>query len=243
MDNRCKDRKTLKAYFQRGNVPTEEQFAQLIDSVPNIRDDGRAISASADGVRLFPADEGGAVAALYASDPKMSGASPLWRIALDGEDGLEIRDGQGIPVMTVDREKNVTVAGAVKADEFLSGKKRPEEKLRTEVLNVKANGYWQNLPVESEAGLATTGCRVYRISVCCVNSLTRKHSTCEAIASHASGYSMNIRSPRKHWWGWSGDVRIRWKRTGCKLCLQMKSKGMRSGVKTLYCRIETLWNL
>lgn len=30
-----KDRKTLKSYFEKGDVPTEEQFADLIDSVPN----------------------------------------------------------------------------------------------------------------------------------------------------------------------------------------------------------------
>ena len=31
-----KDRKTLKGYFKKGSIPTEEQFAALIDSVPNI---------------------------------------------------------------------------------------------------------------------------------------------------------------------------------------------------------------
>ena len=33
------DRKTLKSYFQSGKIPTEEQFADLIDSVPNWVDD------------------------------------------------------------------------------------------------------------------------------------------------------------------------------------------------------------
>ena len=31
-----KNRETLKGYFKKGGVPTEEQFAGLIDSVPNI---------------------------------------------------------------------------------------------------------------------------------------------------------------------------------------------------------------
>ncbi len=34
------NRETLKTYFRKGAVPTEEQFADLIDSTPNIEDDG-----------------------------------------------------------------------------------------------------------------------------------------------------------------------------------------------------------
>ena len=34
-----KDRQTLKSYFKKGTVPTEDHFASLIDSVPNIVDD------------------------------------------------------------------------------------------------------------------------------------------------------------------------------------------------------------
>ena len=48
-----KDRHTLKSYFQKGDVPTEEQFAELIDSVPNIVDDGEAVRTE-DGWALYP---------------------------------------------------------------------------------------------------------------------------------------------------------------------------------------------
>lgn len=116
MGNRYKDRETLKSYFQRGDVPTEEQFAELIDSVPNIHEDGQAKVSPADGIRLFPSDKNGVVATVFSSDPEKPGASPLWRIALTGDNGLEIRNGEDEPVVTADREKNVTVAGTVKAD-------------------------------------------------------------------------------------------------------------------------------
>jgi hypothetical protein len=33
-------RTTLKTYFETGDVPTSAQFAELIDSVPNLDDDG-----------------------------------------------------------------------------------------------------------------------------------------------------------------------------------------------------------
>ena len=48
-----KDRKTLKGYFKKGSIPTEEQFASLIDSVPNIAEDGQAVRTS-DGWSFYP---------------------------------------------------------------------------------------------------------------------------------------------------------------------------------------------
>lgn len=243
MDNRYKDRNTLKSYFQRGDVPTEEQFAELIDSIPNIHDDGQVKHSLSDGIRLFPTDGTGVVATVFASDPDKTGAAPLCRLALDGENGLNILDGAGETVTTIDRDRNVTVTGTVKAARFLSGKDDGEESPSDDTLKIKANGYWQTLPVEAEAGQEAKGCRVYRISACYVNSLTRKYSTCEATASHSDGYRRKVRSLRKHWWGWSGHVKIRWRRIDGKLYLQMKSKGVQSGSETIFCRIETVWTL
>ena len=39
MSDNKKNREELKNYFRKGNVPTEEHFALLIDSVVNIVDD------------------------------------------------------------------------------------------------------------------------------------------------------------------------------------------------------------
>lgn len=47
-----KNRKTLKSYFEKGDVPTEEQFAELIDSVPNIVDDGQVIRTKIAGLSI-----------------------------------------------------------------------------------------------------------------------------------------------------------------------------------------------
>lgn len=243
MDNRYKDRNTLKSYFRRGDVPTEGQFAELIDSIPNMHDDGRVKVSPADGIRLFPADGMGVVATVFTSDPDNTGAAPLWRLALDGENGLNIIDGEGKTVIAIDRERNVTVGGTVKTAKCLSGKDDEEESPGDDTLKVKANGYWQTLPVEAEAGQEAKGCRVYRISACYRNRFSGKYSTCEAIASHADGRRRKVGSLRKHWWGWSGHVKIRWRRIDGKLYLQMKSKGVQDGSETIHCRIETIWTL
>lgn len=243
MNSRYKDRKTLKSYFQKGDIPTEEQFAELIDSVPNIQDDGQVKNSSADGIRLFPADKAGVVCTVFADDPDKTGADPLWRLALDGNSGLKIQDGKGEAVMTIDRDRNITVEGTLKAAKYLSGNDDGENTPDSGILKIKADGLWHNLPVEEAAGQPTDGCRVYRISACYLNRLSRKYSTCEAIVSHSEGRKRKICSPRKHWWGWSGRVKIRWQRVDGKIYIQMRSKGVQSGAETIYCRIDTLWKI
>ena len=113
MDSRYRDRKTLKSYFQRGDSPTEDQFAELIDSVTNIHEDGKVTATASDGVRLFPAGKSGVAATVFTDDPDQGGSEPLWRIALDGENGLRIQDDKGKTVLTIDRDRNVTVEGTL----------------------------------------------------------------------------------------------------------------------------------
>lgn len=42
-NNNRRNRSVLKSYFQKGDVPTEQQFAELIDSVSNIVEDGQVM--------------------------------------------------------------------------------------------------------------------------------------------------------------------------------------------------------
>ena len=91
----------MKSYFQRGDSPTEDQFAELIDSVTNIHEDGKVTATASDGVRLFPAGKSGVAATVFTDDPDQGGSEPLWRIALDGENGLRIQDDKGKTVLTI----------------------------------------------------------------------------------------------------------------------------------------------
>ncbi|MDE8697660.1 hypothetical protein PZH42_26620 [Bacteroides cellulosilyticus] len=42
-NNNRRNRCVLKSYFQKGDVPTEQQFAELIDSVSYIVEDGQVM--------------------------------------------------------------------------------------------------------------------------------------------------------------------------------------------------------
>lgn len=244
MDCGCKDRKTLKSYFRKGNVPTEEQFAELIDSVHNIQEDGRAAVSGKDGLTLRPEGDGGVFASVCPESPSSPEAAPLWRFALGKDGALEIRDEAGETVLVLGQDRRVTVPGSLKAGKHLPAGAGGEETPDTgDSLRIRADGYWHDLPVEAAAGMGTAGCRVYRLSACYLNRLSKSYSQCEATASHSAGRRCRICSPRKHWWGWSGHIRIRWQRKDGKLHLQMKCHNVQKGSETIFCRIETLWNL
>lgn len=175
MDTNKKNREELKSYFRKGAVPTEEHFALLIDSVPNIIDDEL--------------------------DKKIE------EEAVEPETSAE-----------------------------------PEESNGPEILTIPADGEWHSLPVEGAARQGIAGCRIYQIYASYYDKRNYEYAMCEAKASHRSGKDREITSPQSHWWGWSGEIKIRWYHKDGQLYLQMRSKGNKKGVDGIKYRIAELWN-
>lgn len=175
MDTNKKNREELKSYFRKGAVPTEEHFALLIDSVPNIIDDEL--------------------------DKKLE------EEAVEPETSAE-----------------------------------PEESNEPEILTIPADGEWHSLPVEGAARQGIAGCRIYKIYASYYDKRNYEYAMCEAKASHRSGKDREITSPQSHWWGWSGEIKIRWYHKDGQLYLQMRSKGNKKGVDGIKYRIAELWN-
>ena len=175
MDTNKKNREELKSYFRKGAVPTEEHFALLIDSVPNIIDDEL--------------------------DKKLE------EEAVEPETSAE-----------------------------------PEESNGAEILTIPADGEWHSLPVEGAARQGIAGCRIYQIYASYYDKRNYEYAMCEAKASHRSGKDREITSPQSHWWGWSGEIKIRWYHKDGQLYLQMRSKGNKKGVDGIKYRIAELWN-
>lgn len=175
MDTNKKNREELKSYFRKGAVPTEEHFALLIDSVPNIIDDEL--------------------------DKKLE------EEAVEPETSAE-----------------------------------PEESNGPEILTILADGEWHSLPVEGAARQGIAGCRIYQIYASYYDKRNYEYAMCEAKASHRSGKDREITSPQSHWWGWSGEIKIRWYHKDGQLYLQMRSKGNKKGVDGIKYRITELWN-
>lgn len=183
MSDNKKNRDELKNFFRKGNVPTEEHFALLIDSMVNIIDDKP----------LFVTD---------------------------------------MPEKEKPKEDNT--------DEKL----KPEQASKDTVDEhsaIPADGDWYQLPIESAIDKDIDGCRIYRIYASYYDKRKDTYGMCVVTASHCSGKDRKIKSPQKHWWGWSGDIKIRWYYKDDQLFLQMRSKGDKE-VKDITYRIEEIWN-
>jgi hypothetical protein len=218
MQGKHRGRSTLKSYFRKGAIPTEEHFAELIDSAANLSEDGLVKIAADGGLRLFSPGRDGVFASVCADNPERSGAAPLWRFVLCEDGALEIRNGKDEPVLRLGQDY---------------AENAPEG---TGVLKIKADGRWHDLPVEAAIQRHIEGCRVYHLSACYRNLKTGACVVCQVTASHSGARKCKVR-------GGSGRIRVRWQRHEGKLYLRMKCRGAQSGPEAVHCRIETLWNL
>lgn len=165
MDNRHKNRETLKSYFQKGRVPTEEQFAALIDSLHNINDDGCLTATEDDGLILYPAGNGRVLASLFSRQPVLPDAKPLWRISLADDGSLVISNGQGVKFLVIGKDGSVAMP---ERKDNGSGEDREEPKEESVpdsdgIVKVKADGYWHDLPVEAavKGRVTDAGCTAF----------------------------------------------------------------------------------
>lgn len=81
IDQNKKPRSNLKAYFAKNAIPTEEQFAQLIDSGINQRDDGIVKSAS-DPLSIEAAGDAVSLKRAINFYDSFADADPAWTISL-----------------------------------------------------------------------------------------------------------------------------------------------------------------
>ena len=227
-----KDRKTLKSYFEKGDVPTEAQFADLIDSVTNFAEDG--MEREDGGWAFYPTSDNPLRFALRETPT----GNAVWTLELTSEKSLTITNEQGATVMELDQDKSVTFYGAVKQDGDKPEPSPQPEPSGEGYITLPADKQWHDLPVDlTREGF---GCRVFNIYAAFrdpdlgLNKLTLATAIWQDFATN------KIASPQKHWWGWSGGVKIRWQASDKKLHLQMRSKRASEKGK-IHCRIEEVF--
>lgn len=203
-----KDRHTLKSYFQKGDVPTEEQFAELIDSVPNIVDDGEAVRTE-DGWALYPRKGG--------------------KLTLTSDKGLAIKNEAGEALLELKQDKNIVLHASVQQE---GGGDEPEPDPQ-DYLVIEADKKWATLKEITDIKESS---RVYTVMVLYRD---REFGICKltrAIAICLNNVEQWVESPRKHWWGWSGYIRLRWQADRDKTYLQIRSTSNSYSGK-IYCRV------
>ena len=220
-----KDRHTLKSYFQKGDVPTEEQFAELIDSVPNIVDDGEAVRTE-DGWALYPRKGGKMGVSLHEAGSEKAAA---WKLTLTSDKGLAIKNEAGEALLELKQDKNIVLHASVQQE---GGGDEPEPDPQ-DYLVIEADKKWATLKEITdikESSRVYTVMALYRDREFGICKLTR------AIAICLNNVEQWVESPRKHWWGWSGYIRLRWQADRDKTYLQIRSTSNSYSGK-IYCRV------
>lgn len=167
-----RSREELKAYFQKGDVPTEEQFAELIDSVPNFMDDE-------------------------------------WIKTL--EEGEIPPKPEPIPEPTPEP---------------------PSPKTEDGYFTIQADKQWYDVPMTE----STDDCHSLLLSIYAAYHNYESGFMTAALAEWNVWGDVRIRSDKKHWWGWSGCICIRW---NDDKQLQIRSRMRADG--EIKCRIVELF--
>ena len=236
-----KNREDLKEYFKKGCVPSEKQFAELIDSVPNILEDGQ-VKRTEKGWTFYPDNGKPLLFSLYPSKD----TSPSWTLLLNSGNGLELKNESGETVMCIDQKL---------------GKKPTEDKEPDDVNNIEPhivpekvdepeNKYSENEIADShvfpadknwydviEIASDSDSFEVFQLFAYMTENECSDMKMTVAHVYHHGVASWGIDCSRDHWWGWTGDVKFRWSMQEGKLCLQIRSKGQHIAQK-LYCCIK-----
>lgn len=210
------DRKTLKGYFKAGSVPSSRHFCELIDSVPNIVDDGDPRSKD-DGLALHPHGKNSALLEVYASDIDKN---PSWSLILDANKNMQL----------------VGTDGKVVFSTGVDVKKQSSDSNSIEVL---ADGNWHNLPIQMQK--EGFNCGKYRVLAYYQSPTSLKYKFVKAVVSHRNGKKTKIKSSRKCCCMWFSRMKLRWKVINGELCLQIRSK-RRMDATNIQCNIKRLWD-
>lgn len=210
------NRRTLKEYFGKGKKPDSGQFADLIDSMLNIVDDGFNKSAER-GLQLSPLDDEGAVMEIRRN---ILDNEPAWIVALGKGGELNIHRGldeepsvslfqDGKIVLGTKDKIELEINGTVRADSFtgnyLKGK-------------VPANGQWQNI------GELEYGCMGYQIEAACGLKGKGRYALAEATAIHCFGKHPSIRSSHSWFGSRFNRIQFRWYSEGLNCRLQVRTR-------------------
>lgn len=227
-----KNRRTLKRYFQKGALPTEDQFGDLIDSALNTIDEGFdkspengfEISLIGDHHRLISFFRGGAA------------KDAVWSIDYDKEqDRLFIRRPKSgedkSPAMTFDRNGRVGVnkedpactldVGGVIAAEGRIGSNPDNQK------TVAADGKWHNITG------ALRGCHAIEVVAGVGSKGTGNYALMHALALNAfnpRGWLFNFLNLKKrikyhqaYYLSRGNRIKLRWLTEGEHYYLQMRT--------------------
>ncbi len=215
------NRDILKEYFKSKKIPTGEQFAELIDSVPNIVEDGY-IQSGENGLILSPHGEKNTLLNVHSEEIETDSIQkPCWSLILDDDNQLQLINAEGATL-------------------FSTAVKKQEDTQKME-FKVHADRRWHTLPIEDGEISQRFGCRAYRIVAFYKHPRSGNYRFTEAIVSHRNGRKLEIISASKSYGIWFSRIKFRWKVVNRDIYIQVKCRRKISDNKEIQCHIFKLW--
>ncbi len=212
-----RNRITLKKFFVRGKMPTEEHFADLIDSTLNIVDEGFD-KLSDKGLSLAPLDEDGHIASI---SRKIEDKEAKWSVTLEkSNENLAFSQFEEKKVFVLSQDEKVGI-----------GTDAPEHQLHTTKTaglygragtyasgEVLADSKWHNITE------TLTGCYAFEVIAGCGKIQHGKYALLVATAIQCFGAHPRIRRTQSWYGSWFNKIRIRWRKESEGMVLQIRTR-------------------
>lgn len=230
------NRETLKGYFRRGQLPSEGNFHDLIDSLINKVDDGMSKTVD-DGLMLSPIGESKKLISFYKS---IEDKSPEWRVEVNEADSnLCFSNRMGDTVVSMNEAGKFGVnteepTTALEVDGIISQKGRAGTAYKGKI---PADGKWHKI-VEG-----VNGCHMLEVVAGVGKKKTGKYALLHAMAISTFGKSKNrIKKIQAHYGVRSNRIEVRWKGTVYDYSLEIRTRANYGEHINICYHIQNLWH-
>ncbi|MCU0443437.1 MAG: adhesin [Microscillaceae bacterium] len=229
------NRNTLKNFFRKGQMPSESNFMDLIDSMINKVDDGMSKNID-DGLTLSPIGTSKKLMSFFKS---IEDKNPAWSIEIDsGSANLDINNHLGDSIVTLKNDgkvginnRNPQFALDVKGITGLQGRMGTYQQGK-----VLADGKWHKI-IE---GL--NGCYAFEVVAGVGKKRTGKYALIHAIALSTFGRSSNRIQINQAYYGTRcNKIDLRWTGDTYNLSLEMRTRCSYDGEYYINYNITNLW--
>jgi hypothetical protein len=224
-----KDRNTLKKYFEAGRLPSSEQFADLIDSMLNVIEEGFDKTAE-EGFKVSQIDNTGKLISFYENiEVKKS----VWSLRLDMASGKLIFDNQANPnVLTLDTKACESLGATDVEDKVRIGINKQEAEYELDVEGTVASrgrigGQGEDVPADGkwhDITKALDGCQAFEIMAGVGKKGAGKYALVHAMALNTFNSKGKITYNQAHYGSRCNRIKLRWKKKSRRYALQLKTR-------------------
>lgn len=212
-----RNRKTLKNFFKKGQMPSEENFSDLIDSMVNIVDEGFNKSIN-EGLEISPVGESSKLITFYQD---IEDKNPIWSCETQKDkNNLSINNKKGEKVFVLNEEGNVGVNSENPKTELdVNGVISYKGKTGTYKNGyVPADGKWHKIISNLD------GCQAFEVMAGVGKKKTGKYALMHAFALSTFNSKNQIKYHQSFFKTLCNTIKLRWTGSMHNYALEMKTR-------------------